>query len=260
MIVQKIPLFHTGKILSVEMLNALTYELEKVNSQKYLGYSDGILRGFQIEVADEYLIVNEGSYIYQGELLCIPQKAKVLYKKSDSLQVLVLRTGDMEQTNNFRIREAEFKIIPEENCIITDIEICRFFLQQGAKLRNQYQNFRDMNTTFDTVCLCHSKWSAYGENSVAYPILAMFGQEIMNKEKPDIYDELLLNAINNSSGESIPQPVIIRYLTNKLERKLENPNQEDIFKGLVHSLEKGERRAERRTTDNRSAHNRIIIE
>lgn len=260
MIVKKTPLFQAGKVLSVEMLNALTYELEKINSQKYLGYADGILRGFQIEVADDYLIVNEGSYIYQGELLCIPQKVKVLYNKSDSLQILVLRTGDMEQTNNFRIREAEFKIIPKEDCIITDIEICRFYLQQGAKLRNHYQNFRDMNTTFDTVCLCHSKWAAYGENSIAYPILAMFRQEIMKREKPDIYDELLLDAISNSSGESIPQSTITRYLTNKLERKLEDPNPEDIFKGLVHSLEKGEGCAERRTTGNRPANNRIIIE
>lgn len=260
MYVKKMPVFQAGKVLTIEMLDALKSAIEATENQKYSGYSDGVLHGFQVEIADDYLIVDKGAFIYQEELFAVSEKTKILYAGNGETQLLVLRIGDKEKTSNFEIREAEFKLIPDGDEILSDLEIARFRLQKGARLRNQFQGLRDMNTSYDTLNLCHARWSAFGGNTMAYPILEMAAREIEKKNNTDIYDEMLLEAIYSAKGESIPGVMIDRYLKRKLGKSVDVTTPEARYKALLNAVNQMSTQEEAPRGEQQKRNNRIIID
>lgn len=260
MFVKKVPVFQAGKVLTIEMLDALKNTIEAIGYRKYQGFSDGILNGFQVEVSEDYLTVDKGSIIFGEELYMVTEKTKVPYVGNGMMQLLVLRVGDTEKAGQFEIREAEIRTIREEDAILSDIEIARFRLQKGAKLRTNFLSLRDMSTAYDTVNLCNARWAAYGENSMAYPLLEMAAKEIEKKENADFYDELFLQAVYTAHGETVPLPLIDRYIKGKLG-KSNIASLEARYRCLLEAVGRVEsREGDARPRERRMGNNRIIVD
>ncbi len=236
MIVQKIPRFESGNVLSHEMLDALNQRYMLGNKFDYFGYSDGLIKGFQLTASSEYLLVGQGCYVFENEVQYVAEAMKVPYTYGNVVRLLVLRTGDKERSRQFEIREAELKLIMEEERLLTDIEICRFCLQQGASLRDKAKSLEDMSTFYDTICVCHAQWAGYGGQTVAYPVLQQFVNELLLCKNRTSEDNLMIGHVLATKGESLPRQYLEGYLCNRLQREVKAEEPYMIYSGLKEVL------------------------
>lgn len=259
MIVQKIPRFESGNVLSRGMLDALKQNCIAAENMNYFGYSEGIIKGFSITATEEYLLVGKGCYFFDNEIQYVTEEVKVPYVSGNSVKLLVLRTGDKEISRQFEIREAELKLITEDEKRITDIEVCRFCIQNGASLRDLARSLKDMSTFYDTVCVCYAQWAAFGEQSVAYPVLFKFASELYSCRNRTPEDNLMIGQIFASKGETLPKRCIEAYISNKLQRIIQTDTPFELYEGLCDALKAAKNntvRAERRSFTDR----KIIVD
>lgn len=259
MIVQKIPRFESGNILSREMLEALNHNILSENRMNYFGYSEGILKGFSVTASEDYILVGKGCYLFDGEVQYITEDIKIPYTHGNAIKLLVLRTGDKEISRQFEIREAEIKLIEEGERLLTDIEICRFSLQSGARLRDYARNLSDMNTYYDTICVCHAQWAAYENPSAAYPVLQQFAKELAMCKNLTTEDNLIIGQILALKGESLPKQCLEAYISNKLQHEIKADSAYKLYTGLCEALKvakNSRQRIERRVLPER----RIIVD
>lgn len=236
MITQKIPLFYSGNVLTQDMLESLKQHTVNTGRFDYLGYSDGILKGCRITTTDSQIIVQKGVLIYGGEVFYLSEDSKIVYEPTNSLKLLVVRVLDHELSRSFDTRKIEFLLINEEEKLKADIEICRYRLQAGAKLRYDYKNFADMNTEFDTVCLCHAKWSAYGGESIAYEILYQFAKAALEQNGLIPEDRMFIGQILNSPGQTLPEECISSYLAGRLSKAVTKHTVHELYQDLAAAL------------------------
>lgn len=236
MIEQKIPLFHSGNILKYEMLENLRDYAVNSSNLRYSGYSDGIIRGCDITTTESMIIIHQGILIIEGVPVYITEPVNVKYLPTNTVKCLVARAGDIIVDRSYKKRQIDFILINTEEKTEKDVEICRFRLQQGAKLRYQYRNLEDMSTEFDTVCQVYAKWAAFKESTIAYDILQIFAMEAENSGISNNEDRVFLNQIYALNGESLPGNCVRGYLTGKLGRTCMQYSAKEMYSGLVEAL------------------------
>ena len=259
MIVQKIPRFESGNILSREMLEALNFNCLSERRMNYFGYSDGIVKGLSVTASAEYVTVGKGCYLFDREVQYVMEDVKVPYAYGNEMKLLVLRTGDKEVSRQFETREAEIKLIGKDERILTDIEICRFSIQNGARLRDYARNLSDMSTYYDTICVCHAQWAAYENPSAAYPVLLQFAKELAMCKNLTTEDNLIIGQILELKGESLSKQCIEAYVSHKLQHEFKADSAYKLYTGLCEALKlakNSRQRMERRAIPER----RIIVD
>ena len=87
----------------------------------------------------------------------------------------------MSRTQNYLIGDIQLTITTDLQDNPNRIEICRFRLQNGALLRNQYRDFNDLSTEFDTINEIYAQWSGYEKNTISNRVIREFAKEAMRK-------------------------------------------------------------------------------
>lgn len=236
MIEQKIPLFHSGNILKYDMLENLRDYAINFSNLHYSDYSDGIIRGCTITTTESMIAIHTGILLIDGIPVYITEPVSVKYLPTNTVKCLVARAGDTIVDRSYKKRQIDFFLTDAGEKTEKDVEICRFRLQQGAKLRYQYRNLEDMSTEFDTVCQVYAKWSAFKESTIAYDILQRFAMEAENAGINNSEDRMFLNQIYALNGESLPCNCIRGYLTGKLGKSCMQYSTKELYSGLVETL------------------------
>lgn len=257
MIEQKIPLFYSGNILKYEMLENLRDYALDYSILQYSGYADGIIRGCEVTTTDDVITIHKGMILSDGMPLYITDTVQVRYSPTNTVKCLVVRIGDITEDRIYRKRQLGFELINIEDKVTRDIEICRFRLQNGAKLRYEYRDLEDMTTVFDTVCPIYANWAAFGESTVAYSVLSRFAKDAEKAGVKNAEDRMFLNQIYALNGESLPINCIRSYLTGKLGKTCMQYRTEDIHAGLVEALK--EIKGGRFSSMNRNMRERRIL-
>lgn len=259
MIGQKIPLFTSGNILTQEMLEAMKDYSIGFGELTYNGYSDGILRGCKVTTTQDLIILNRGILIKDEKVFFITEPISIPYRPTNEWLIFKVSFQGEVKTESFITRDIEVKLSSESELQENEIEICRFKLQQGARLRYEYQSFDDRATEFDTIHEIHAKWAAYEKSSITPIILNAYAKEAMKSRNLEAYDIAFCQQIFNSNGQSLNRDGIVFYLMTKLDKPYKAYNNEEIYEGLKDALKKIKgKRVERsvRETGNR----RIIVD
>lgn len=236
MIIQKLPVFQEGTVLTQEMLEALKQYAYNTGVFPYLGYANGILKGCGITAYGDRLIVREGMLLYEGEIFYFPHASGIEYEPTDSVKLLAARVGDRERSRSLETRTVELRLTSEADKTASEIELCRYRLQPGARLRCEYRNFSDMDTEYDTVNVCHAGWSAYGGPSVSYEILYQFANAAQTKRGLSAEDRMFLGQIFAAPGETLPKACICNYLSGRLQKDCREDSIHDLYLHLVDVL------------------------
>ncbi len=236
MSIQRSPLFQEGSILTHDMLNVLKeYSINGAESV-YEGYSDGVIKGCEVSAAEGILVIGKGIIRIRSRNYYLFQEVTIEVEKTNQPKVLAVRATEEEKSTDFLIREVQVLVENLEDVIPGDLELCRFWLQEGAKLRTKYTDFNDMDTLYDTVNLIHAGWSGYESPTLAYPVLQFFREQALKYTIANIDDKLFLSQIALLNGTSMNVKEINQYLAWRLNQKYRERTMNDIYEGLKEAL------------------------
>ncbi|WP_027624796.1 hypothetical protein [Clostridium lundense] len=229
------PLFNSGRILKIEMLEELRDFPREILDINFKDYSNGIISGCDIEVNNDYIIVTKGIIKHQDMIYILKKNYTIQYESTNQVQVLKIRF--LGETINKDFIKLESEIFLDDDLQISkdEMELCRFKLKKGARLRTSYVDFRDMSTEYDTVSIINVPYSAYGESSLNPNILRKFGRELLRCNVSEAWD-ISFGMTCIQSRDIIQKEVIVSYLIYKLGIEKKDYSNEELYLYLLDVL------------------------
>lgn len=229
------PLFKNGRLLKIEMLEELRDFPREFLDAQFKGYSDGIISGCNLSVSDNYIKMSKGIIKYQGVIYLLGKDSKIEYTCNNKLMILKVKFLPEMLESDFKINAAEISLIDNLEIAENEIEICRFKLRVGAKLRIDHTDFTDLSTEYDTVNTIYSPYSAYEESSLNPEILQRFGRELLSCSVNEAWD-ISFAMMCVQSKEAIQKEIIMSYLIYKLNIENRNYSNTDLYYYLLEIL------------------------
>lgn len=228
------PVFEEKKLLTKEMLDNLRDFPRELFDLQYRGYSDGILLGCELEGYEGGLRIMPGILYYQGIPYFLKEPFEVSFQAEGKLVYLKVRF--LGKTIGARQEEYLSQIyiderMPDPNC---DLELGRFKLQVGARLRTEYVDFYDYATEFDTMDRIHVPYAALGQHSIWPQLLKCFAKELLHFPKHDLRDiAFCLHCLQLE--KAMPYEAVKAYLNVRLGQDREYTNQQ-VYSALRNIL------------------------
>ena len=119
-------------------------------------------------------------------------------------------------------------------CSPSELEICRFKLREGARLRINYKDFFDIQTEYDTVNLADAVWAARDGNTLSKYITDYFAERVLECDRAQEGDVEFARMLLQSR-DAVPRMILDDYIG----RKTGNRNRKGPFMGResFHRLE-----------------------
>lgn len=223
MIENKYPIFERGRILKIEMLEHLRDFPLDIFNIFLKDYSNGILKGFDIKIEDNNIILSSGIIVFDKKIYHSKQRVVIRYKDGednrnlDKLMILKIKFLEEKDSKDFKIKDTKI-YIDQDVKTKDEIEICRFKLKNEARLRMDHEDFEDLDTEYNTVNLINTTYSNMEQNTIHPYIIKFFHEEML---RYDIQNPLDLNfCLNASNNELLKRRYIINYL--KIRLNLDN--------------------------------------
>ncbi len=234
----RVPIFSEGNILTGEMLEEMKEYTMGFAKLSYIEYGKGILKGCNLTATDSHITLHPGIVICFQEPILITVPVEIPYDPVNRWTALKLEVDKAYENRSFSVRNMSLNLTedlePKENTI----ELCRFRLQKGAKLRTKRREFKDCNTEFDTINQIYSEWAAYKETSFSPEILRCYAEELMKSEITNPWDMVFVQQIFNHHGEPLERKAIQMYLSQRLGEVVQEWSNVEIFHKLSEVLEK----------------------
>ncbi len=230
------PLFERGRLLKIEMLEALR-DFPRDLLEVYLkDYKDGILMGCEITTKDQFLVIQPGILLMKGIIYVLKTPYELPYLANNKLTVLKVNCLDKDKDKDFIRYISQIYLDYQTTCKETEIELCRFKLKEGARLRDIYKDFYDYNTEYDTVNRIHVPYAKAFKATFAPEIINCFAQQALTchaLENPDI--QFCMLALQHNG--SLERRVIEAYLNIRGESFDHEMDNEEIYLALTHILQ-----------------------
>jgi hypothetical protein len=260
MLGQRVPIFDHGMVLTKEMLVGLSEYSIGTNELLYQGFSKGILRGCRLTVDVNHLTVGQGLLFFEHRILMITESVTMEYTPNNQCMALKFLIGEEMNHNNVLERTVELVITPELSDSQQSIELARFRLQSGAILRNQYKNFMDYNTEYDTLNIIHSNWSSYDGDTLSPILLRGFADEMMQLREKNPLDMMFCQQIYGMNGSSLSLSAILNYIRCRLPEQKKIQSKIEIYQGLLQILRMGSGSRLEKTTSNQRERKSIFVD
>ncbi|MBN1055180.1 hypothetical protein DVW05_07420 [Clostridium botulinum] len=231
------PLFETGRLLKIDMLNELRDYPRTFIDIMFKEYCDGIISGCSIDVVDDFLIIRKGIIKYDEVIYILKEDTKIKYECNNKLTILKLRFMEQVIDKDFIENCTEFYLDDELQLKENEMELCRFQLREGAHLRINYTGFEDLSTEYDTVNLINSSYATKNEVSLSPAILRMFGKELIKCNINEAWD-ITFATMCIQNKDAIEKDIIISYLSYKLNIQEKDYSNEELYLYLLEVLKK----------------------
>lgn len=231
--IQITPLISEGHILTRPILQAWSDHVFLVDQYLYKGYANGILAGCELTTTEDTIILNEGLILFEHEVFLFKEPMTVTYGPTNTTAVLKVCFSNEMRDASYRYREVDIVLTDQTTLQKSEMELCRFKLQEGAKLRYRYQDFEDRNTEYDTLNQIHTPYAAEGKSTLAPDITRSFAKEMLGMHTVSDFDALFCMQIL-----SLDRPVTKEALIHYLERRNKAELQDDTNLGIYLELSK----------------------
>lgn len=233
--VRAIPVFEHIHILRKSMLESLADYAFLGNQFLYKGYGDGILSGCELTTTGDTIQLNEGLILYEGQLFLIKEPMQINYYPTNTTRVLKAHFSEQMQDGSFIYREMDLILTEYTEGKKGELELCRFKLQEGARLRYTYQDFEDRDTEFDTLNTIYAPYSAYGGTTLSPDILRDFAKELLRQgglTETDRCVGLQLLSQDRAAGREM----LSAYIQGRNGRDMSDSSNHAIYRELVKIL------------------------
>lgn len=214
------PQFEKKRLLRGEMLDQLRDYPKTYIEMSFHGYGDGIATGCEITWDSGRLTIAPGMVLYRDHLYMMETPYQMECSALDRLRYLKLQFLAEEREEGRIVGNTRMSLDEEKPNQACEIELCRFRLQEGAKLRDTYEGFEDFSTLYDTVNLIQVPYAAEGGSTLNPALLKTFAKEMMEKESGEVMDYIFSMNVLTSSGH-VPVELIQEYLYVRTGEKTE---------------------------------------
>ena len=253
------PLFEAGKILKIQMLEELRDFNRDYLDIRYEEYTDGIIKGCAIEIYDNFISIRDGIIKYNNIIYLLKGEEKISYVSNNKYMMLKVRFSDSSKKDDFQFNLSEVFLDENLNLASNEMEICRFKLRDGSRLRGDYIDYTDLSTEFDTVNVIHTIYAGKGQWTVSPKLTQEFGKELLkyNLENPwDISFALMCVQAN----EPISRDIIMTYIKNKINLDDRFYSNMEIYNHLLQILNTIKNTGSSNGATNRRRQRRILID
>lgn len=228
------PIFEHKNLLKKSMLDALRDYPLSLSRMCFAGYGDGILEGCGLHWDKDVLYLETGLLHYQGEIYRMEEICPLACAATDQLTYLKVRfaTVDYERGRRGGMGEVLLSTIPAEN---GEMELGRFRLQEGARLRTAYEGFEDYQTEYDTVNRIHAPYAGPGGAGLWPQLLRTYAEELLETGTTNAYDVSFAMTVLGADGQAAPA-CISAYLTRAGEKAGEQPSNGEYYQKLLRIL------------------------
>lgn len=212
------PAFERGRIMKKELLWALRDYSYSALQLQYADYPDGIISGCGIRIEDDFLCVKPGIIKCQDFIFLITEEEKIEYSSTEFLVSLKFRLIEREVLSDYVRYVTEFVLDENLERKRNELEVCRFKLKEGARLRTEYKDFFDIETEYDTVNLVNATWTSARGNTLSKEVTDYFAKKVLeceNADDKDIHFAYLLL----QSKEAVNFQIIKDYIFRKTGAK-----------------------------------------
>lgn len=235
--IQAIPIFKDAHILRKSMLEALADYAYLGNQLLYHGYGNGIMAGCELTTTEDTIILNEGVVFFEGQMFLIKEQMSVPYYPTNTTTILKLCISKQMDDGNFSYREMELRMEESEPSGEDGIELCRFKLQEGARLRYKYQDFEDRSTEFDTLNIIHAPYATKRGSTLSPDITKAFALEMLDiKELPQADAEFCLQLLGRERPAD--KDMLTAYIQWREKKTMEETSNTAIYRELLKILKK----------------------
>lgn len=183
----------------------------------YMDHTDGLLKGCAIRAQDGALVIGRGLLKFHGFVYLMQEEESVAYQPENEWRILKAEFSEDGTNPDYKEYSVRFFLDTDLRLGENQIEMCRFYLREGAALRDSYKDFSDMATEYDTVNLVHATVAGAGEPTLHPALLRQFGEELWSVREKDQYDIGICNLIWSTQG-MVERRVITEYLCHKAKR------------------------------------------
>ena len=212
------PTFGYGRIMKKELLWALRDYSYSALQLQYRNYPDGIISGCKVQVEEDILHIAPGIIKCQEFVFLLSQGGNVKYEPTGVCTSLKFRLVDKERLEDYTRYRTEIVLDEQIERKQNEIEICRFKLKKGAKLRVGYKDFYDVQTEYDTVNLANATWSAVEANTLSKEITDYFARMVLECENADCQDVNFAYYLLQSK-EAVNYEVLNDYIARRTGNK-----------------------------------------
>lgn len=236
------PLFERNRILKKELLWSLRdYSFAHIQLE-YQEYDQGILRGYEIKVRENDLVIGSGIFKY-GNFVCLQtEEERIPYSPKEQLQYLRMKVEVDRTSQDYIAYKMEYYVTTDEKKEENEFELCRFHLRSGARLRDQYRDFGDMETEYDTISLIYSEWGGLGGKTLSPAIIKYFARIVLESENSQLEDRSFAYLCLSQPG-AVPVHVLASYVSKRSGIRLEEVvNNQLIYQSMreiIKEIEKG---------------------
>ena len=230
----KVPAFVPGP-LKKEMMVCLRDIALDEQDIRYYQYTDGIVMGCDLAEESMKIGLINGIVKFGGRLYKLKEKTLVPYKPTDEWTVLKLRFGTKLPDKEYIHYAAELVLDANMEIKPNELEMGRFKLKKGSRLRTVYKDFWDMVTEYDTVNLVHVRQSAPHFSTLSPAITINFAREAFRYAGTNPLDAAFCTACLASEA-TIGRELITRYICTRLDRKYGEMSNVELYEGLADIL------------------------
>ncbi|MBW6409692.1 hypothetical protein [Clostridium weizhouense] len=231
------PLFESGRLLKIDMLNELRDYPRIFIDIMLKEYCDGIVFGCSIDVLDDFLLIGKGIIKHDGIIYILKEDTKIKYACNNKLTVVKVKFLPEMVEKDFIENCTEIHLDDEAKLNENEMELCRFQLREGAHLRINYTGFEDLSTEYDTVNIINVPYSTKRTTGLSPIILDMFGRELIKCNINEAWD-ITFATMCIQNKDSIEKDIIINYLLYKLNIQERNYSNEELYLYLLEILKK----------------------
>lgn len=233
--IKDIPDLENGHILKKSMLIALRDAALYTNDLLHKNYSNGILSGCELEVTEDSIIVKPGVIFFENQIFDLKRSLSIGYRHTSDLSLLKLCfSGELRDAEGV-YREAELKLTNDSQICSDELELCRFKLQEGARLRNRYQSFEDLNTEFDTVNRIYVPSASEEQETLLPEITRMFAREMLLQSDIKEFDALFCLQILGEA-HAMRKEALVKYIEISNRKEIESYSNICIYENLLKIL------------------------
>ncbi|MWC31388.1 DNA and RNA helicase [Paenibacillus sp. MMS18-CY102] len=214
MFTDRYPNFHRGRILKTEMLESLRDYPRSLAGLLWTEYSDGIVVGAEIRTDGDVLVVSRGIVKWGDRLYTLEEDIRVPYEANGRETAVKLRFHEPVTRSDIVYCETQIVADPDVAIRRDELELARFKLKEGARLRLDYTSFEDMTTEYNTLNLIHRQHIGRKRHTLSPAVTRYFATELLKSGTTDPYDVSF--AMQCLNGSTVDRELIELYAANRL--------------------------------------------